>query len=111
MFLSGSNCTFCNNTCISCVNETFCYDCVINGTNKAFLLGNLCVKTCPDGYYHETNFDLGPNLCLQCMLPCTKCTGAPKPCQSCDNTTFLYIDECVTSCPTGIGYVANIVTR
>jgi len=52
---------------------------------------------------------LGPNVCLPCILPCTKCTGSPKPCQACDNTSFLHIDECVLTCPSG--FVSNLITR
>lgn len=76
----------------------------------SYFLDFICYnRTCPDGYYADTNFNLGPNTCKLCTLPCLTCTAAPNPCQTCDLSSFLLDFTCVSSCPAG--YVVNMVSR
>ena len=72
-----------------------------------------CVKTCPEGYFKDTAF----NLCLVCNDQCKACTGdGPRQCTSCkgipftdneDSTNdvykyyekYFYRGMCMLSCP------------
>jgi len=97
----GTNCSNCNNTCIMCTDQVTCSSCTLNGGNKAFLLGVLCFRTCPTGYYGDDNFGSGPNICSLCNFTCATCTGYPSPCQSCITGYYLYQNTCINPCPTG----------
>ncbi len=98
---NNTNCTRCNLTCIICTDQLTCSSCTLNGTYKAYLLGTLCYSICPDGYYGDTNYGMGPNLCLACDSTCATCTGNPSPCQSCTTGNYLYNFTCGPTCPTG----------
>lgn len=43
-------CMTCNNTCLECVNLTYCTTCYAYGRNESFLFNNTCVNPCPNGY-------------------------------------------------------------
>lgn len=99
-----NNCTLCPLVCQQCLNSTQCTVCTTSGPNTAYLLGSTCYTTCPAGNYSYN--DSGVNLCYPCSLTCATCTGDPSPCQSCNNGSFLYIDVCQSTCPTG--YIAYV---
>ena len=101
---NNTNCTQCNLTCILCTDQLTCSSCTLNGTNTAYLQGVTCYKTCPDTYYGDTNYGIGPNTCISCTATCQTCTGNPWPCQSCKNGSYLYNFTCGATCPNG--YVA-----
>jgi hypothetical protein len=88
-------CLFCNNT------NTTCSACVINGTNKAYLLNNSCLTNCPAGYFNFDNLTLGPTTCESCNNSCAKCSGDLNNCSSCKSGFYLYNNTCITTCPSG----------
>ncbi|CAD8126990.1 unnamed protein product [Paramecium sonneborni] len=73
------------NDCLSCVSTTF-----LNGQSE-------CVKECEEGYYG----DQISNKCLQCVIPCKKCSSSTS-CLSCIDQIpilFYYNNSCNTICP------------
>lgn len=83
------NCRTCNprllNSCVQC-------------RNSLFLLNNLCVPTCPDGFYQSNN------QCLRCLDKCIRCQNA-LTCETCSAGLFLQgNNRCLTSC--NIGFFA-----
>ena len=100
-FLIGGLCVTCSPLCLSCngTNST-CSECTVNGTNKAYFYNNTCLKTCPNGYYADEGSGSGPNVCLSCTSPCTKCKMNTSTCLACISGLVLFNNTCLATCPT-----------
>lgn len=104
-------CQNCPATCLSCINSTYCTDCLpnseyssadgscyshCNGTIQ-YSIGKTCVSVCPDGTYSDyTNVT-----CQACNSICATCFGGSLNCTSCSNA-FFYNNTCLSQCPAGL---------
>lgn len=103
------NCTLCEPVCETCTGtSTTCKSCPMTGVHAAYLLGNSCVGTCPNGYYNNNNGGLGPNLCTACFVGCQICAKSTTNCSLCAAGYFFFEFNCSLTCPTG--YIGNIPT-
>lgn len=96
------NCTLCSSVCLTCTGlSTKCTACPTSGANAAYLLGNSCVGTCPNGYYKDNNGGLGPNICASCSVGCKVCINNAINCTLCITGYFFYRYTCSLTCPSG----------
>ena len=104
-FLDGENCTQCDPQCTVCNGSaTNCSVCTLNGTDKAYLLNDSCLATCPNGTFPEES----PNLCTQCHNQCDLCFGSQSTeCTACSAGYVLSNTTCAVSCLAGYGSVSN----
>lgn len=91
-------CDLCDPTCSACsTTSTFCTTCV---TGYGFY-NNKCYQPCDDGFYLSNS---GQN-CTKCSGYCVLCNGTSTNCSVCTLTgtymSYLSVNSCVTSCPTG----------
>lgn len=92
-YISGDFCKECDSKCEVCISDNFCTICKEN----YFLNSeNLCVNTCPDGYYP----DLLQRKCEKCNEKCSICFGPnDTECSSCNIGFFQYQTACLNECP------------
>jgi proprotein convertase subtilisin/kexin type 5 len=92
------NCSIAANNCTSCINNSgFPY---LNTTDGS----GTCLANCYSGYYPDTN--QSPIRCVLCVKPCVTCTSE-NSCLSCNLSTYLYQNECISTCPSTNSVVVN----
>ena len=95
-----------------------CADCSVSSTNctvcndGAFLqnttAGGVCSVSCGSGMY----LNVSSQICMSCHTSCLNCTGPMvNQCTACASAAFLYMGQCVTSCPSGTAMVNNYKTN
>lgn len=57
-----------------------------------------CLVVCPSTYYNTSG------ICTPCVSPCYTCTDY-HTCTACENGTYLYQNQCLTQCPTGMAVI------
>lgn len=92
---NGWACTTCIPPCEMCSTNASCVSC----TNGFYLFNQTCSGVCPLGF-------VGLNkICTPCTNNCSKCSGSPSFCLSCNLGTYLYNTSsptCSSSCPFGL---------
>ncbi|XP_050185248.1 proprotein convertase subtilisin/kexin type 5 isoform X1 [Myiozetetes cayanensis] len=90
------SCKSCHRKCFHCSGPTEhqCLSCA----NNHYLLNTTCVKTCPDGYYADSD----EGQCSACHSACVTCTGKySSQCLSCKPGWYRQGNRCVNQCPSG----------
>lgn len=105
---ANSVCKICDlSKCLTCSgSDTNCTGCLYpkvlvadnNGVNGK------CDVTCGVEYYYD-KLDLS---CKSCSSGCISCVDSIK-CSRCENTRYLYQDQCVSTCPAGFVGVTTLV--
>ena len=97
-YQTNNACQQCDSSCLECTGtSTKCTECY----KGEFLLGNQCMKKCPDTHHgiDETK------TCDKCSLPCMTCEGSLTRCTSCDQSlqaSYFFRNECFEQCPLDI---------
>ena len=89
-----SQCLSCNVTeCLVCPSEGVCTRC----ERPLWLLNQTCVRSCPAGYYGNTE----TRACRRCDAACVTCADgvSGSSCTSCHVTRALSDGACVEECP------------
>lgn len=131
--INNTLCQICSSNCLTCLSSNFslCTSC----SNLLYLHSNLCISTCPNFTYPDSNKCLNciypcllcssstscischPQLillntqCLSCLSPCLTCSIFITNCTSCNSSSthpILYNSQCVDTCPSG--YYRNLNT-
>lgn len=104
--LFSLDCTLPCRTCSSKTAPTECLSCYsLTSSISTFVYLDTTLKTCNeecvDGKYENT----ATMTCSACNSNCATCTGSPTFCDTCKNTTFVYLyklptsQTCVADCP------------
>lgn len=89
-------CNKCSQYCTSCVNSTYCLNCI-----GSYLYQHACIVTCPAKTYPYQG-----TTCNPCKSPCDNCTG-DYTCTSCLSPYIYFHEYCVTKCPSDVWYYPN----
>lgn len=101
---AGGICSACQSPCLTCSESvTNCTSCVATVTPAVFLSNFQCVETCPMYTYANSS----NQQCTPCVAPCVTCTSQSQ-CLSCDSSTNLYQQSCLTNCPAGFTAIAQV---
>lgn len=85
----NNTCEICDTSCLQCEKTaTNCISCAANYFKN--VLTNLCVSTCPDGYYGDSS----NRKCELCDLDCSTCSKEKQNCTSCASSYTLNINKC-----------------
>lgn len=87
------SCEVCPTNCSQCTSSTVCSSCSLG----YYLYGTLCLSTCPNITYINSNSSTG--ICSPCNS-CLTCSSA-FACTSCIASQFLYNSICYSICPNG----------
>lgn len=91
--------TSCTLPCKTCSTPTTsCLSCYTNSSLVAaqiYFSNASCVSVCGNGFY----LDSVTNSCTTCPTPCSTCQSS-SVCYTC-NSSFLYVNSCLLSCPFG----------
>ncbi|CAD8135514.1 unnamed protein product [Paramecium octaurelia] len=86
-------CVQCRNPCKQCTTTPdTCSECYPN----TYLLRDMCVTDCGDGYYKDSQ----QYQCQLCEDPCANCSNKTS-CLSCKNDLYLFKSTCVSKCEDG----------
>lgn len=98
-----STCQICSTNCLECsTSSTQCTNCPV----PLFLFNNVCVSSCPAGYYGNTAPAI--DTCSTCDSVVTNCANClASGCLKCKDYFYLYAASnttafsCVSQCPSG----------
>ena len=90
-----SLCAPCMYGCRNCSDGVTCLSCSIGS-----LYQGSCRNFCPTGWVSLPQND-SALLCVACHQDCLECTVQPFHCTSCVQGLYLYVFNCVASCPLG----------
>ena len=86
-------CSPCSDYCNSCVNDTYCLECL-----NSYIYDSQCYAECP-----EKTYLFNEEECLDCISPCLECTGE-FACTTCVEGYLYFQNYCVEDCPEDIWY-------
>lgn len=69
------------------------------------MFNSVCYETCPG----TGIADINTMSCLACDSSCFTCSGSTTNCTSCKGGTYLYLGNCLSSCPSGL--IADAATN
>lgn len=95
--LQVNTCLPCGNNCLECsVTPDNCTACNTTSLNSYFFnYSCLQANECPTFYFAGQNYQ-----CLPCPEPCLTCNATS--CITCLNTTYTYLQQCYSTCPSNI---------
>ena len=102
---SGSCCP-CSSPCNTCTSTaTTCTSCLADTSTGAlqYLYSNTCYLNCPSSTM------ISGIICEDCYVRCATCSGTTTTCLTCDSPYLLYDNQCITSCPSGVTVLYNII--
>lgn len=98
---ASQTCQPCSNYCSVCsIAPNNCTVCDPTGPYISYLkFGTQCVVQCGLGYFPDTNYGMGPNVCQACEIKCKACEASPNNCSICNDGFYLLNSTCNTDCP------------
>lgn len=96
-YQDSSKCKDCQYPCNTCSSGTYCLSCRASKVtlNQLYYYQGKCYDTCPNGTF------LSGIACFPCISDCKTCSYSNSTCTGCADSSKLYKNSCITSCPIG----------